>query len=470
MNIKDEKYIVVAGMGKSGLSIARFLKACGHNVVVTDIDPLKKEIGRELEKEGIKTEIGFHKHETFENAEKIVTSPGIPLDIDCFQRARKNGVSVTGELDLFFEYIKIPVIAVTGTNGKTTVTTMITGMLKASGVKVFTGGNIGTPLVDYFLKKEKADVIVAEVSSFQLDTADFFKPDVALLLNITQDHLDRYHGFNEYQASKWSIFKNQTSKDTAIINSDLDMNETRINQIKSETLFFNLKTDKTLSQVPGDSVVDVKSSTRIKKGAVIEKDRIVIKESDQVIDISGIRLKGMHNKENIAAASLAVLALGGNVKGIESFLAKFTGLAHRIEYAGTINNIEYYNDSKATNSDAVIRALESFGNSISLILIMGGKEKNSDFTCLKQVVKKRVKKIIALGEAKEKIHDALGGICDFSYADSMEQVVDFASKSAVMGDTVLLSPACASFDMYKSYSHRGDDFVKYVKKVEKRLG
>ena len=457
INLKPQKdkYILVVGLGKSGFSIAEFLNTKGFNVLVTDIDLSKKEKAEQLEKQGIKTEIGFHRFETFENAEKIVTSPGIPLNLKYFKRALEKNVPIIGELDLAAQYIKQPIIAITGTNGKTSVTCIITEMLKASGFKVFTGGNIGIPLVEYFNEKEKKDIIVAEVSSFQLDTAFQFAPYIALLLNITSDHLDRYTDFKAYTDSKWSIFKNQTHKDTAIINDDIYMWKKEISKLKSKCVFFSKKIKKNGF-----------------KGCIIESDKITIydkisnQNKEQILDISNLHLKGMHNKENIAASCLAVLAIGGSIKGIKKGLKNFSGLSHRIEYIETINGVEYYNDSKATNPDAVLRALESFKKNI--ILIMGGKEKNTDFSYLKDIVKKRVKKIIAIGEAKQKIAKSLSSVCEIFFADSMKHAVVKASQLGIKKDIVLLSPACASFDMYENYAQRGHDFVKHVKTLKRK--
>ncbi len=436
--MRNGKYILVAGLGKSGTSIAKFLKSQGENIIATDSDPLKIEIAEELEHIGIKTEIGFHRAQTFENAEKIIVSPGIPLNNNFLAMARKKGIPITGELDLAEEFIDIPVIAITGTNGKTTVTTLISEMLKASGFKVFKGGNIGVPLMDYLMRDEKADIMVAEVSSFQLDTAGRFSPDVAVLLNITEDHINRYKDFSAYSDSKWSIFKNQTYDNLAIINSAIQDVEKRCKNITSIPVLFG-----------GNNI----STADLKPYRIWQED--------SVIDISGAGLKGNHNRENIAAACLACLALGGSISAIERTVNSFKGLPHRIEYAGTINGVDYIDDSKGTNPDAVVKALECCGNNI--ILILGGRSKNTQFSYMAEAIKHRVKTIIALGESKEEIKKDLSGICRIMDADSMEQAVDIAYDIALSGDTVLLSPACASFDMYESYSARGDDFVLKVK-------
>ncbi|MBF0258469.1 MAG: UDP-N-acetylmuramoyl-L-alanine--D-glutamate ligase [Desulfamplus sp.] len=429
-----KKYILVVGLGKSGTSAAKFFKKQGHQVIVTDINPAKREAAKELEDTGIQTEIGFHKISTFENADMIVVSPGIPLDGEHFERAIKKGVIIRGEMDIASEHIKKPLIAITGTNGKTTVTTLISQMLSSSGLKVFTGGNIGTPLIEYLNHTDTSkeshrlyDVVVAEVSSFQLDTAQNFAPDVAVLLNITEDHLNRYPDFKAYEDSKWSIFSGQNEKAHAIINSRIDLAESRIANIKSQVTLFNTDHNMFAAQ------------KRIS------------------------RLRGKHNQENIEASILAALSAGASMDGIESALKTFNGLPHRIEYVATINGVEFYNDSKGTNTDAVARAIESFDQ--NTILIMGGQDKNMDFSVLKKWIRGRVKKVVLMGEAKEKINTAISECCDTIYSEDMEQAVNTAFNNAKPGDTILLSPGCASFDRYGSYTERGDDFIRQVKRL-----
>ncbi|MCK5099569.1 MAG: UDP-N-acetylmuramoyl-L-alanine--D-glutamate ligase, partial [Desulfobacteraceae bacterium] len=325
----------------------------------------------------------------------------------------------------------------TGTNGKTTVTTLIGEMLKESGFNVFVCGNIGTPIVDYLSDKKEADIIVAEISSFQLDTSSKFKPDVAVLLNIAEDHLDRYKSFNDYVASKWSIFKNQTENQTAVINAEIKNIDYETSKIKSQISYYNAENN-------------------------INKNTIKIFNS--VIDLSPSKLKGAHNKENIAAASLATLAAKGNINGVLKGLKNFTPLPHRLEFVKSINEIDFYNDSKATNPDAVKRAIECFNQNI--LLIMGGQEKDTDFNCLKTILKTKIKKLIVMGEAKDKITNTFSDVCDIVHAVSMENAVMLAYQNSDKGDTILLSPGCASFDMYESYSQRGFDFIEQVKRLE----
>lgn len=426
-----EKYILVAGLGRSGSSAATFFRNQGYQVIVTDINPQKREAAYPLEALGIKAEIGFHSIATFENAAMIVVSPGIPLDGEHFKRAIEKGIPIRGEMDIASEYISEPLVAITGTNGKTTVTTLVSEMLRCSGLRVFTGGNIGTPLIEYMNQageegrdKRLYDVVVAEVSSFQLDTAHNFSPDVAVLLNITEDHLNRYPDFRAYQDSKWSIFSGQNEMGHAIINSSVDMVESRLAGIRSRVTLFNRDPELFAAQKA----------------------------------IS--RLRGKHNCENIEASILAALSAGASMEGIERALRTFKGLPHRIEYVTTINGVQFYNDSKGTNTDAVARAIESLES--NTILIMGGEDKNMDFSILRKWVKGKIKKIVLMGEAREKLYAALSDSCDTIFADNMEQAVHLAFDHALPGDTILLSPACASFDMYGSYAERGEDFTRKV--------
>jgi UDP-N-acetylmuramoylalanine--D-glutamate ligase len=324
---------------------------------------------------------------------------------------------------------------VTGTNGKTTTTTLLGEMLKNSGQKVFVGGNIGNPLIDYVDKGEKAEVIVAEVSSFQLDTIDTFRPKVAVALNITEDHLDRYSDFAAYARAKARIFENQKESDVAVFNGLDPFIGSICKNIKSKKLpFYN------------QSVNDAEINTFFKS-----------------LDFSSINLPGKHNLENAYAASLAALTIGGSLEGIQSALSNFKGLPHRLEYVATINGVSFFNDSKATNVNAVARALETFSKPI--ILIMGGRDKGGNFQTLRDLVRRCVKKLIVLGEAKEDILFALGDITSTKRASSMEDAVLSAYHAAARGDVVLLSPACASFDMYAGYAQRGENFCRAVGKL-----
>jgi len=433
------KNIVVVGLGMSGFAVARFLKKRGASVIVTDKAEKNKleSYASVLREMGVKMELGQHRIGTFEKSDLIVVSPGVPHNILPIKRAALKGIPILGEIELACRFIQGPIVAVTGTNGKTTTTTLLGDMLKKSGQRVFVGGNIGNPLINYVDKGEKAEIIVAEVSSFQLDTIDTFRPKVAVVLNITEDHLDRYSDFAAYARAKARIFENQKQSDVAVFNGLDTFVGSICKNIKSKKLpFYNQTVD------------DAEINTFFKS-----------------LDFSSINLLGKHNLENAYAASLAALTIGGSLEGIQSALSNFKGLLHRLEYVATINEIDFFNDSKATNVNAVARALETFSKPI--ILIMGGRDKGGNFRTLRDLVRRCVKRLIVLGEAKEDILFALGDITSTKRASSMEDAVLSAYHAAVQGDMVLLSPACASFDMYASYAQRGEDFCRVVDKLNK---
>ncbi|RJP76781.1 MAG: UDP-N-acetylmuramoyl-L-alanine--D-glutamate ligase [Desulfobacteraceae bacterium] len=451
MNSYRGRNILVMGLGKSGYACACFLSGMGAVVTVTDMaqeDDLTP-FSTDLRKRGIHLELGGHSIKTVENSDMIVMSPGVPHTIEPIRIARKKGIPVIGEIELAAGFIQEPMIAITGTNGKTTTTRLVSEMIKASGLSVFTGGNIGTPLIDYVAGAVKTDRVVVEVSSFQLDTIQQFRPHVSVLLNITEDHLDRYDSFQSYAESKGRIFENQRKTDYAVFN----------------------RTDRLVRELSGNSMATnlfFDFTGERENTAMIHSDTIHLPKfsdiEEHIIDLSEARLTGRHNQENISAASLATLAAGGSIEGVRLALKNFTGLPHRLEYVETIGQVQYFDDSKATNVDAVLRALEAFEGKV--ILIMGGLDKGGDYTVLKDQLRKKVRLILVMGEAKEIIKTSLGRFVDIVETASMDEAVRAAYGSAVPGDTVLLSPACASFDMFDSYAHRGDVFRKAVKKIQ----
>jgi UDP-N-acetylmuramoylalanine--D-glutamate ligase len=455
MNMKiNDKNILVVGLGKTGVATAIFLKDRGANVTVTD-NASRENLAPQaevMEANGVRMELGGHVDETFTAADLIVLSPGVSHTADPVQAARRRGIPIIGEVELATGFIDEPIIAVTGTNGKTTTTELIGEMLKRSGFNVFVGGNIGNPLINYAGASEKADIVVAEISSFQLDTADTFKPRVGVLLNITEDHLDRYDGFNEYARSKARIFKNQDNNDTAVFNG-------------SDPLIVSLCKDVKSHKQPFYHAADHHDLPF--KGALINSGKIIIHPehgAEQIVDLSGTRLAGRHNVENISAACLAAVAVGAGIEGIGMALKAFKGLAHRIEYVTSVKGIRFFNDSKATNVDAVVRALESFEQPV--ILIMGGRNKGNDFKLMADAVRRHAKTIVVLGEAKEEIASLLKECAPIIMVDTMRDAVSRAYQKAAPNDIVLLSPACASFDMYESYAQRGDDFCHAVNRLK----
>ncbi len=456
------KNALVVGLGITGLETAKFLNTMRARVTVTDTADEEQlhPFLSQLSPSGIRLELGGHKRETFEKADLIVISPGVPHTIKPIMEARTKGIPVIGEIELAARFIRKPIIAVTGTNGKTTTTALLGQMLTESGFNVFVGGNIGNPLIGHVHRKEQAQVVVAEISSFQLDTIVKFRPNIGVLLNIADDHLDRYTDIHDYIDAKFRIFENQTENDTAILNGSDPHIRMADRRIKSQKIYFN-------------------AAKGTESGAVITKDNIIFRfkagtgakraSTEMPIDRSCVKLLGRHNAENVAAAGVTALAAGGSFKGIQKGINTFRGLSHRLQYVDTINRVHYFNDSKATNISAVARALKSFKK--PLVLILGGQNKGGDFGKLKKLIQMHTKKLIIMGEASHEIKSILGPVCPgrFKLAASMEDAVFSARRYASAGDVVLLSPGCASFDMYSNYAHRGDAYCQAVELLKNKL-
>lgn len=455
------KNILIVGLGASGIAAARFAKHKGAVVTVTDIASKEELAGhaREAFAMGISLELGRHSTESFERAELIVISPGVPHTIGPILAARKKGIPVIGEIEFASRFIREPIVAISGTNGKTTTTTLLGKMLEASGFRVFVGGNIGNPLIGYVDQGAGAQIVVAEISSFQLDTIETFRPKVSVLLNITEDHMDRYPDFEAYVRSKLRIFENQQRDDTAVING-------------SDRLIRSAGKDIKAKQVPfyqhGNHHVVNQDCASIHWNGSQGAACIRLRSKDnpeRSLDLAGFGLVGSHNLENAAAACLAALAAGASLDAVQSVLNNFQGISHRLQPVATVGGVRFFDDSKATNVDAVARALESFTH--PLVLIMGGRDKGGTFSALKELVHKHVKTLIVMGEARGKIAAALAGACRHGSqsAANMPDAVRLAYRAATPGDVVLLSPGCASFDMYKSYAQRGDDFCSAVRQL-----
>lgn len=443
------KNILVVGLGKSGQAAARFATRQKARVTVTDLNAADHlaEFLPGLEDQGVRLVLGEHPGDIFKEAELIVVSPGVPHTIAPLELARQAGVPILGELEFAARFVREPVVAITGTNGKTTTTALVGEMLEHSGKRVFVGGNIGNPLIDYVAGGGGANWVVLEVSSFQLDTASSLRANVAVLLNISADHLDRYDDFEAYVRSKGRIFRNQVETDTAVINR-MDPEIKKLADACRGRVWPFFHTSRNGS--PPDT------------GAEILTDRVVLRTGGDplVLDLQGAPLAGAHNRENIAAAALAALAAGGTAAGIQQAIREFQGLAHRLETVATINGVLYVDDSKGTNVDAVSRALESFSQ--PTVLIMGGRDKGGDYTVLKPQLARTVKRLVVMGEAAAAIVAQLGTAAPVENAADMAQAVRLAAAAADPGDVVLLSPACSSFDMYDSYAQRGEDFCKQV--------
>jgi UDP-N-acetylmuramoylalanine--D-glutamate ligase len=444
MRLKD-KNIVVVGLGRTGLATARFLHQKGARVLVADTadeTQLGDSVGI-LREMGVALELGPHRVTSFQNADLIVVSPGVSHTIEPIEQARARGISLMSEVELASRFIKEPIVAVTGTNGKTTTTELLGQMLKNSGISVFVGGNIGNPLIEYVRSGQKKQVVVAEISSFQLDTIDF----------------------EAYADSKIRVFNNQQADDVAVLNGSDPLIRAKTKEIKSQRLFFpTLEADEQGAVLNGKRIIlNLDKLDRIQSTLRIPHSAFRIPE---YLDIAKIRLRGRHNFENACAASLAALASGATLEGIQKTLDHFKGLAHRLERVATINGVHYYNDSKATNVDGVLRALDSFSKPV--LLLMGGRDKGSNFSLLQDRIRAHAKELIVMGEAAEAIRSALGQLLPTKVAASMQDAVTMAFQDADPEDVVLFSPGCASFDWYNNYAERGDDFRRAVEEIKKR--
>jgi UDP-N-acetylmuramoylalanine--D-glutamate ligase len=445
------KRVLVVGLGRSGVASALFLKERGANVTVSDTkspDQLKEEIPLLLD-HGITVETGGHGERTFRGQDLIVVSPGVPYDAPPLVQARLQGEPVIGEIELAAENLTGSIIAITGSNGKTTTTTLVGEILAAAGVKTLVGGNIGTPAISLVERATSETVTVLEVSSFQLETIKTFRPKVAVILNITPDHLDRHRTFDAYVNAKTRIFENQQGSDFAVLNEDDETCLKLADVVKAPLFWFSRKKE-------------------VGQGAFVSEGRILFRDAHgeaEIMLVSEIPLKGAHNVENVLAAVCTAALMGCGPDQIRKAVANFKAVEHRIEYVATINGVEYYNDSKATNVDATIKALESFPKNIHLIL--GGKDKGSPYTVLRDLLRERVKRVYTIGAAAAKIEAEIKGSTEVVHAETLENAIKRAHAVAQPGDVVLLAPACASFDQFKSYEHRGRLFKDVVRGLVK---
>jgi len=441
------KRVLVVGLGQSGVASALFLKAHGARVTVSDAKPqdqLKKEIPLLLD-HGIAVETGGHGERTFREKDLIVVSPGVPVDAPALVQARAMGEPVIGEIELAARFFPGSIVAITGSNGKTTTTTLAGDIARAGGLPTVVGGNIGTPAISLVENTTAGSVAVLEVSSFQLETIQSFHPKIAVVLNVTPDHLDRHHTFEIYVNAKARIFENQAGGDFAVLNSDDPVCSQMAKRTRAQVVWFSRKKE-------------VERGTFLRAGGVVFRDSSGERE---IMPVSEIRLKGAHNVENVLAAVAVGALLGCKPGSIRTAVRDFKAVEHRIEYVATVRGVEYYNDSKATNVDATIKAIESFLANIHLIL--GGKDKGSDYSVLHDLLRQRVKRVYTIGAAAAKIESQIGGTTEIVPAGTLEKAVDLAAKAAQPGDIVLLAPACASFDQFENYQHRGRVFKDTVK-------
>ena len=440
------KRVLVVGLGRSGVASALFLKSRGARVTVSDAkseDQLREEIPALLD-QGIAVETGGHGERTFQNQDLIVVSPGVPVDAAPLAQARALGQPVIGEIELAAEFLPGPIVAITGSNGKTTTTTLIGEILAAGGLKTVVGGNIGTPAISLVEQATPETVVVLEVSSFQLETIRSFRPKIGIVLNVTPDHLDRHRNFAAYVDAKARLFENQQGEDFAVLNADDPTCVEMAGRTRAQVFWFSRKRE-------------------VEQGAFVHKGAVLFRRGgaqQEVMLASEIPLKGAHNLENVLAAVCAGALMGCEAGKIAGAVRNFKAVEHRLEYVATVRSVEYYNDSKATNVDATIKALESFPGNIHLIL--GGKDKGSDYTVLNDLLRERVKAVYTIGAAAEKIQSQIRGATKIVAAGTIDSAVKQAAAAAQSGDVVLLAPACASFDQFQNYEHRGRVFKDLV--------
>ena len=447
MEIKGKKVLVV-GLGKSGLAAALFLRRQGAQVTVSDVrsaDALAKDIPALIE-EGIAVEAGGHGLLTFRRQDLIVVSPGVPLDTPELIQVQKFGLPIIGELELAAHYLRGKVLAITGSNGKTTTTSLCGEILKAGQVPVQVGGNIGVPVIALVEESREDGWSVLEVSSFQLETTFEFHPQIAVILNITPDHLDRHGSFENYVAAKERIFVRQTADDALVLNADDETAKRAAARAKSRIFWFS-------------------RTSVVRQGAFVHGGVVMFRASEQakaepVLNVAEIPLKGAHNVENVLAAVCAARLADVDAATVRAAIMNFHAVEHRLEYVATLNGVDYYNDSKATNVDASMKAIEAFPGGIHLIL--GGKDKNSDYRQMRSLIMDRVKTVYTIGAAAEKIHTHVEGAAPIVSAGTLAEAVARAAAAAQPGEVVLLAPACSSFDQFENYEQRGRVFKELV--------
>lgn len=454
--LKNKKYTVV-GAARSGVSSAEFLVKYGADVVISDVKNKSDipEIVEKLKPLGVTLDLGGHTEKYFVYADCIVLSPGVPFENPVIKKAVAAGVEVISEIELAYRHTDAVIVGITGSNGKTTTTALTGAILKEAGFKSITCGNIGNSFIGELLNKPDTEYFVIELSSFQLETIESFKPQAGAILNITPDHLDRYAGMEDYAAAKFRIFMNQGKTEYAVLNYDDPLLNIIGKKLQSGVLFFSMR-------------------EKVDNGLFLKDDKIVFSENGVESDFTPCNIliiKGKHNVENFMAAALLAMSVGVKKATVIEAASKFKPVEHRLEFVRELNGVSYFNDSKATNVDATIKALESFDG--KLILILGGKDKGSDYTVLKSLLLSKVDYLIVTGAASEKIAGQLGETVPHIVEKKFDDAVKTAMEIAEPGNIVLLAPACASFDQFKNFEERGRRFKELVNSfngIKKRNG
>jgi len=447
MDVSGQRTLII-GWGKTGIASARFLIQQGARVAVADEKylSLEKDVLPELGEENRHSvELVEYGADALHQVDMVVPSPGVPPYNPILKEAEGKGIPVLSELELACCYLKTPMIAITGTNGKTTTTSLIGEILSKSGKNVFVGGNIGTPLVNYVTGTQTADYVAVEVSSFQLQWIRQFHAFVSILLNTTCDHVNYHGSFEAYRAVKERIFSNQGDRDLAVLNADEPYSTVLAKSLSSPVSFFS-------------------TTKPVERGIYLEKDQLVYSSGQGIQEsysLDMIRLQGAHNIENVMAAILASRKCGCGREDVIKAVSGFSGIAHRIEFTREIAGIKFYDDSKGTNVGAVKRAIETF--SAPVVLLMGGRDKDGDFETLSPLIQDRVKALVIFGEARERIKERIGGIVPTVVTTSLKEAIQVARQQACAGDVVLLSPGCASFDEFDDYKARGRFFKEEVR-------
>jgi len=450
IDLKDKRVLVV-GLARTGIAVALFCSAYGAHVTAID-DRTSDQLAdlTRLIEEGVVLSLGGHHPEAFTDQDLIVISPGVPANLPELQLARAAGTPVWSEIELAFRFFHGKLIAITGSNGKTTTTALVGHILESAGIPTLVGGNIGTPLLARAEYSTDSTVTVAEVSSFQLETIDKFRPEIAVLLNLTPDHLDRHETFDQYAAAKLRIFENQTDSDAAILNAD-DLEVAKRAPARPKIYWFS-------------------RTKRVASGAFVRDGQIILRDDgreEPVMRREEIPLRGEHNVENVMAGCLAARLAGAEPDAIANGVRTFPGVEHRIEFAGNVRGVSFYNDSKATNVDATLKAIAAFDS--PLLLILGGRDKGAPYTPLIEPLRNRARAVLLVGEATDKIASELGGEVPLKIAGTLDRAVPLAFECARPGDVVLLAPACSSYDQFENYEYRGRAFKQLVTEIARRV-